>query len=63
MIRDPPAVEMDWNETAWSDREHGTISEEEQEAMEAYAVAMRWHRGKILYICMETSEIQRAVFI
>lgn len=37
---------MDWNEAAWSDREHGTITEEEQEAMDAYVTAMRWYKGE-----------------
>lgn len=41
---------MDWNETAWSDREHGTITEKEQEAMDAYAFAMLWNRGDVFVV-------------
>lgn len=41
---------MDWNETAWSDREHGTVTEREQDAMNAYVLAMRWNRGEALAV-------------
>lgn len=38
----------DWNELAWSDREHGTLTEDEVEAIEKYDYTMKWMKSRCL---------------